>query len=390
MSRQRPTYNSFLPVQTIPTTSHNGGELIITGCRGIPASYGGFETLAEHLAKFMTSYGWQVTVYCQGDKAKGYGEEYWHGIRLIWLSTSLPNPLGSIVFDYKSLSHISKGEGVVLTLGYNTAIFNLIFHRRLRPNIIHMDGIEWKRSKWSAPVKLWFRINELIACLTANFFIADHPEIKKRLKNWCKDDKIGLLYYGTDILKDIDATPVIEMGLEPMRYVLVVARPEPENSILEIVKAFSLRERGMPLVVLGEYSEKIRYQQEVREAAGPEVRFLGTIYEKNKINALRYYCRFYIHGHTVGGTNPSLVEAMGASNAILARDNVFNRWVTGDNGALFFKDEEELDKNITFLLNDTVKYMAIKEEALKRAQEQFTWDNVLHNYKIFLETALRA
>ena len=364
-------------------------SILITGSRGIPARHGGFETLVQNLAPYLVNRGWAVTVYCQESGRGAMWEDTWRGVRLVHVPSVLKNPYGSILFDMLSLLHAVRRTGIILTLGYNTAVFNVFVRMLRRFNVIHMDGIEWKRAKWNGLLRLWFRFNERMAVTAGNVLIADHPEIFARLSGINSGRDIAELFYGADFLHDVDASPLLRFSLEAGRYCLVIARPEPENSILEIVRAYSARPRGAPLVVLGDYSEnRTPYTEEVLEFASDEVMFPGPVYEKPVLDALRYHCRCYFHGHTVGGTNPSLVEAMGASNFIIANDNRFNRWVTGSDGALFFSAVHDLEGKITLLFSDRLNESAMKQACIDRFRENFTWEIVLSQYEEFLSRCL--
>lgn len=167
----------------------------------------------------------------------------------------------------------------------------------------------------------------------------------------------------------------------------MVARPEPENSILEMVSAFSLKKRGVKLVVLGRFDQSNGYHRRVIEAAGAEVVFPGAIYEKDVIEALRFHCLLYLHGHSVGGTNPSLVEALGASSAVLAHDNRFNRWVAGS-GARYFNGEESCARMLDDLLKDPESIETMRKSSATRHIEEFTWPKVLGAYEQLLIEAL--
>jgi glycosyltransferase involved in cell wall biosynthesis len=244
-----------------------------------------------------------------------------------------------------------------------------------------MDGLEWQRAKWSFPAKAWLWLNERAGCLLANHLIADHPEIKKHLSTRCPSEKISMIPYGSDALTEVDAMPLEQLDLEPGGYALVVARPEPENSLLEIVSAFSVQPRGLKLVVLGHYHpEENTYHRRVMEAAGTEVILAGPIYDKVVVDALRFHCRLYIHGHQVGGTNPSLVEALGAGSPVLAHNNRFNRWVAGI-GAAYFANSQECSDQLDALLDDHVTLHTMSSEGRRRHAEEFTWDKVLSAYE---------
>lgn len=317
-------------------------KLLILGTRGIPASHGGFETFAEAFALDMVGRGWEVTVYCQVDEGEAITEIQWHGVRCVHIPMKRRGAVGTILFDLKSVLHAIRQEGVVLTLGYNTALFSIL-HRLVRQiNVMNMDGVEWKREKWSLAQKVWLYCNEWLGARLANHLIADNPEIRRHLQRHTSEQKITVIPYGAEPVANAPIEPLDQYGLTAGNYAILIARPEPENSILEVVRSYVSASPGMPLVVLGNYDVKNKaYHRQVLEAADDNILFLGAIYQQNIVRALRYHARFYIHGHTVGGTNPSLIEAMAVGKPVIAHDNVFNRWVLGD-GGMFFADEFSL------------------------------------------------
>lgn len=359
-------------------------RLSILGTRGIPAAHGGFETFAEHLAIYLQQLGWLVTVYCQEDSGDEIWESQWRGIRRVHLAEPRQGPMGTVFFDWRSTRHATREPGLILTLGYNTAAFCALYRMRRRTNLINMDGIEWQRAKWSALVRTWFRLNERLGCRLGNHLIADHPEIKRRLATRVPEEKITTIPYGADSIAEADATLIKPYDLNAGGYALLIARAEPENSILEIVRAFSRVRRDVTLVVLGRYDSSHHYQRHVMESAGPEVKFLGAIYDKSVVAALRFHARIYVHGHQVGGTNPSLVEALGAGNPVLAHDNPFNRWVAGPTQR-YFASESDCARQLDDILDSesTLRRMRIGSRA--RHEEAFTWPQVLSKYERLLE-----
>jgi glycosyltransferase involved in cell wall biosynthesis len=385
------------PLATAPTECPAAGQvdspdwsrtrrprLSILGTRGIPARHGGFETFAERLALHLSGRGWAVTVYCQESGSGPITEDQWRGIDRIKIPVARGGPLGTIAFDRKSTLHAAGRDGLILTLGYNTALFCGWYRVMRRPNLINMDGLEWRRAKWNRLAKAWLYLNEWFGCLFGTRLIADHPEIARHLSRRVGPDKIVTIPYGADRVENADPAQLEPFGLSPRRYALVVARPEPENSLLEIVTAFSARRRGNRLVVLGRYEpRRNRYHARVMAAASDEVVFPGAIYDQDAINALRYFAALYIHGHTVGGTNPALVEALGAGCAVLARDNCFNRWVAGG-AARFFDDEAQCRQLLDELLEDPPQLEQMRRHSRARHTAEFTWDRILTAYESLL------
>ena len=231
--------------------------------------------------------------------------------------------------------------------------------------------------------KLWFWLNDWAGCWLGHHLVADHPEIKRHLQTRVWERKITMIPYGADLVADAPIAPVAALGLEPGRFLTVIARPEPENSLLEIVTAFSRQPRGCTLAVLGNYSEENAYHRAVRAAAGPEVRFLGAIYDKAVVQALRAHSLAYVHGHQVGGTNPSLVEALGAGNAVIAHDNPYNRWVAGE-AASYFGSAVQCAEIFDALLGDAARLAEMRSASRARHAAAFTWDGTLSQYEALL------
>jgi glycosyltransferase involved in cell wall biosynthesis len=356
----------------------------ILGSRGIPARHGGFETFSERLAIHLVSNGWDVTVYCQADSSGQTTEDTWRGVRRVHIPVETKGPLGTIIFDWRATLHAARKSGPVLTLGYNTAVFTALYRFRHLRSLINMDGIEWKRKKWPPLARAWFYLNERLGCHLGNVLIADHPAIQTHLASRVSRDKIVMIPYGADEIVSADVRIIDSYGLRQNEYALVIARLEPENSILEIVTAFSRRNRCFPLVIVGDFTPDINsYHRKIKAIASAEVRFLGSTYDTRIVSALRYCCRLYIHGHSVGGTNPSLVEALGAGNAVLGHDNRFNRWVAGQ-GANYFKDTSDCSEALDRLLDDGAVIATLKEASRKRHSEAFQWPTVLLQYERLL------
>jgi glycosyltransferase involved in cell wall biosynthesis len=356
----------------------------ILGIRGLPAAHGGFETFAEYLSTYLIARGWRVIVYCQEEGAGAIYESNWQGIELIHIPVTGNSAKSTVVFDWMSTWHAAKEKDLCLTLGYNTAIFCLLLRLKGVPNIINMDGIEWRRGKWGAIAKSWFWLNEWAGSLLSNHMVADHPEIKRHLARGAAESKIAMIPYGAVHIKGCDEGILHRFGLKLGAYALVIARAEPENSILEVVQAYIRRPRGMPLVILGHYQpNENSYQAQVLDIANAEIKFIGAVYDKSIVESLRAGAAYYVHGHQVGGTNPSLVEALGAGNPVLAHDNRFNRWVAAD-AAVYFSSVDECDQRISELIASEIVLKKLKSSALEQFQFRFKWDDILSQYEKLL------
>ena len=219
--------------------------------------------------------------------------------------------------------------------------------------------------------------------MVGTVLVADHPEIERHLASRVHSDKICMIPYGARRIPDKRVDPLLQFNLSPDEYIVLIARPEPENSILEIVQAFSRSSRNIKLIMLGNFNSSNKYHSSVVSAASEEVVFLGAIYDKEVLDSLRANALFYIHGHTVGGTNPSLVEALGAGQATIAHDNKFNRWVAGDS-ALYFSSVDDCARIFDYFLSQTDRVHTMRSKALERFAELFTWDIVLGQYEKLL------
>lgn len=365
---------------------HGNRHLTILGIRGLPAQHGGFETFAEKLSLHLIKQGWSVTVYCQEESGGDIWESDWQGVHRIHIPVGSDGAKASVLFDLKAAIHAKRNDSLLLTLGYNTACFHLIQRWRGQTNVINMDGIEWKRQKWGAVAKIWFWLNERAGCYLGNHLIADHPDIKRHLATRVSEEKLTMIPYGGEEIKSANEENLVKYGLEPRKFSVVIARPEPENSILEIVKAFSNSKRNHKLVVLGSFKpDDNEYHREVLGAASEDVLFPGAIYDKDEIAALRLFSKFYIHGHQVGGTNPSLVEAMGAGSAVIAHDNKYNHWVAGS-GAMYFKNTVDCLEIFDRVLEPNYPTESHSKQINQRFYERLTWQQILAEYETLLSS----
>ena len=356
-------------------------SLHILGTRGIPAAHGGFETFAERFALHMVAQGWDVTVYCQADDGPaGAVEDEWRGVRRVTFAAD-GGAAGTMKFEWLCVLHALKEPGVKLVLGYNTAIFAVLLRIAFHPVLTNMDGIEWKRAKWPWHGRIWLYLNEWIGALTSSKLIADHPEIARHLSSRRSRKNIVMIPYGADAVMSAPLGPVADMGLRPGRYLISIGRIEPENNILPMVEAFAARPRDMDFVCLGRLNpEKNPYHAAVLKAGEGRVIFPGPIYDPAVVKSLRFHAAAYCHGHSVGGTNPSLVEALGAGNAVLAHNNPYNRWVAGV-GQFYFDNAEQCAAQIDRIDADSPALAEARRMASERFREAFQWGSILGDYE---------
>jgi glycosyltransferase involved in cell wall biosynthesis len=354
-------------------------KVAILGTRGIPARYGGFETFAEKLSIGLAEMGFDVTVFCE--EGQSAGPAMYRGVRLRYLSAPALGPLQTIVFDVKSLWAARKGYDIVYMLGYGAAPFCMIPRLWNTEVWINPDGLEWARAKWGLFARNYFRMMEWFSIKTANRLIADAAAIEASLaERHGAISKCTVIPYGCEVIDDVPPTePLAQWGLARASYYVVVCRLEPENHLLEILRAFKSSSSSKQLIVVGDHRSASRYVQQLRLIHDPRIRMIGTVYDQAKLTALRYHSFGYMHGHSVGGTNPSLLEAMGCGNLIFAHDNPFNRETLGSS-AQFFASDRELTTNIELAEKDGASANRLREGAKMRARKNYRWADIISTY----------
>ncbi|MGH9606785.1 MAG: DUF1972 domain-containing protein [Terracidiphilus sp.] len=352
-------------------------RVAILGTRGIPAKYGGFETFTERLAIALVEQGMEVSVTCE--EGSGTFKDY-KGVHLIYCKATRLGPLTTILYDLRSLWAVRRGFDLVYMLGYGASFFCFIPRLWGSRVWINMDGLEWKRNKWGFVARKYFRIAEGVALLTSGKVIADAQAIADSLRGrfgtWFA---CNVLPYGCDIVYPQPESVIQEWDLRHGDYLLVVCRFEPENHVLEIIEAFTRSKSSKTLVLVGDIRAESPYVSKMRSIADPRIRFLGTIFDRRKLQALRFHCQVYLHGHSVGGTNPSLLEAMGCGNLIVAHNNCFNRETLGNYG-LFFENVNELIGIVNSFEQESDTWEDMRAGARCRAFDLYSWESVLEKY----------
>jgi glycosyltransferase involved in cell wall biosynthesis len=245
---------------------------------------------------------------------------------------------------------------------------------------INMDGLEWSRAKWGPIARWYLRGAEAIAMRTPNRIIADAAAIKANLQSrYRRLPPCDVIPYGCEIVSDADAEKLNSFGLDPGSYYLVVCRFEPENHVKEIIEGFLGTATPARLVLVGDCGRQSAYVKSLTVLKDQRLLFTGPIYNKSVLQALRYFCRAYLHGHSVGGTNPSLLEAMGCGNIVIAHDNPFNREVLGGSG-LLFSAPKALSTCIQTMECGGMDLARMKVAVVERATEYYTWSRITDYY----------
>lgn len=365
-------------------------NIAILGTRGIPAQYGGFETFTEELAERLVKNGVSVTVYCISGGLNG--PDKYKSIRLVYIASPRFGPLTTVLFDLRCLWNARKGFEVVYMLGYGGAAFCFLPSLWGTTVWINMDGIEWARAKWGRIAKVYFKIMEAIAMRVADRVIADADSVKELLYHRHRaSTPCSVIPYGATIVDDAPDKAVLdEHGLERDRYYLIVCRLEPENHVMEILTGFVRSTSQFPLVVVGDHRSGTKYVKKMLDIFDSRIRFVGTIYDQEMLRALRYHCKAYFHGHSVGGTNPSLLEALGCGNIVIAHDNPFNHEVAQD-AAFYFKSSDAIPQYISEIESmDEHQLNERRQRSKQRIHDHYTWESVVEKYMKILRVDARS
>lgn len=367
-------------------------KIAICGSRGIPNNYGGFEQCAEQLSVLLAEKGHAVTVY--NPHYHPYRDDIYKGVRIIrqYHPEKRIGTAANFIYDYLCMRHALREKcDIMLVLGYTTAsIFNPILRKRQSIMVTNMDGLEWKRDKWSKPVKMLIRSLEALGARYGGQLVSDNREIKNYLLRTYEKDS-AFIPYGATIPSEPDHDIPGKYGVRPDHFDLLIARLEKENNIEPILDGIVLSGSKTPILVVGNHNTpygeylKNRYRQ-----ASDVIRFTGGIYRAEELDSLRGLSRFYFHGHSVGGTNPSLLEAMAASALIIAHDNPFNRDVLGNDG-FYFKNA----LNISELLSNAEAIQsnrtAFTHQQKEKIRNEFSWSRIADQYEaLFLELKRQA
>jgi glycosyltransferase involved in cell wall biosynthesis len=355
-------------------------KISIIGSVGLPARYGGWETLVDQLTlKLSTKY--DFTVYCSKIKYSEYYSEY-NGAKLEYINLDA-NGIQSIFYDIYSMIHSYRKSNIIFVLGVSGCIFLPLLRFICDCKIIvNIDGLEWKRKKWGPLAKLFLKLSESIAVRYSHVVIADNKSIFEYIKNTYSITSLLIPYGGDQVLMksknndaDIDLLKLYDLSIK--KYAITVCRIEPENNIELIIDSFNNFSK-LKLVIVGNWSNSNYGKNLYNKFKNTKnLLLLDPIYDPFKINKLRENCYIYVHGHSAGGTNPSLVEAMNMHLAILAFDCCFNRETTSSM-ALFFDSVDSLVDQLSKLTDIDVNDLGIVMGAM--AKERYTWGRVSSMY----------
>ena len=359
-----------------------GLRIGILGTRGIPNQYGGFEQVAEYLSAGLIVRGHDVVVY--NSHKHPYQEKQWNAVPIIhcYDPEYFMGTAGQFIYDLNCIMDARKRNfDIILMLGYTSSSVWKNLYPRKAIIISNMDGLEWQRAKYSGLVKKFLKYAEKLAVSSSHYHVADSEIIKEYLDEKYKINS-KYIAYGADMHHKTDEGLLLEYGLTKKEYFALMARMEPENNIEMLLDGFCLSKSHKKFIVIGNTANGFGKHLCNKFKHDNRIIFPGALFDQQKLKSIIKFSSVYFHGHSVGGTNPSLLEAMAAGAFIAAHANPFNKSILRKN-ALYFKDMKEVSMIIdqhedhfdeSFIENN---YASIKRD--------FTWDKIIDQYDHFFQ-----
>ncbi|MGA9996619.1 MAG: glycosyltransferase, partial [Pyrinomonadaceae bacterium] len=362
-------------------------RIAILGTRGIPASYGGFETFAEQLSTRLVARGHEVTVYCRAHYVSPRQLEY-HGVRLKVLPTIRHKYFDTVVHSFLSaLYAVPARYDAALICNAANALFSPILRWTGTPVAINVDGLEHKRKKWNWLGRGYYLLAERLATILPNEIVTDARVIQDYYLTRYNTPST-MIAYGADVERRPDPALVRQWRVEPNRYVLYVSRLEPENNAQMVIEAFKKVRTAHKLLIVGDAPYAEEYINELRARARRDRRiiFTGFVFGKD-YRALQQNAYCYIHATEVGGTHPALLEAMGYGNCVLTLGTPENIEAVGDAG-IPYRDENDLAEQLQRVLRDGSLVHSYRQRAQARVKQLYDWEHVVDRYEnLFAEMA---
>lgn len=357
----------------------------LLGTRGVPARYGGFETCVEEVGARLSERDHDVVVYSRVPEAGGEPQPpTYRGMTVVWLPAARRRSLETLSHTAMSVGHLVRHhpdtEAAIMFNAANAPLLPPLRTARI-PVATHVDGLEWMRAKWGRTGRQYYRRAEALAVRWSDALIADAPGIQDYYRETFGASAVHVSYGAPTI--DADPSLLAQVALHPRGYHLVVARFEPENHVADIVAGYAASSARLPLIVVGAAPYAQEYTAQVHDAADQRVRFLGAVWNQDLLDQLYANAATYLHGHSVGGTNPSLLRAIGAGAPTIAYDVVFNRGVLGDQGK-YFGSPADLARLIEEAEADLAGTQA-RGERIRRIAGDYRWDDVADRYEALLE-----
>lgn len=357
-------------------------RVAILGTRGYPSFYGGFETAVRHLAPYMADCGWEVSVYGRpGILDASKADPRVHSIITRGVETK---SLSTLSYGLTSTIHAAaRRPDVALVMNVANGFWLPLLRARHIPTVVNVDGIEWERDKWGKAARRLFLAGAKATAMWSENLVFDSREISIR---W--NTQFGRS--GTFIPYGGQAPIELNLNDPPRRdYALLVARLVPENTVVEFFDAIPEISRTLDVVIVGSsgYGGELDARARQLAATLPGVRWLGQVHDDSHLNALWRHSAVYFHGHSVGGTNPALVQAMACGAPVVARDSVYNREVLGTAGRFVSPDAASIRDALLEVAGSPSTRRNLGEQARARQQEHYTWEAVCEDYERLIRTA---
>lgn len=369
-------------------------RLAMIGFRGIPHSYGGNEEFIRHLAPRLAARGHDVIVYCRS----GYYTDRnpkWRGVRRVFYPAPEHKSLGQFTHAALAMADaVVRRPDVIYIQTLPSAPFSLFPRAARQRVVINVDGMEWDRDKWGPIGKSYFRTAARISVRVATALVNDSEAMRRFYREQFGRDSY-FIPYGAEIEISREPSILAGYGVEPGGYYLVVTRLVPENNPDFIVRAYLNSGVDRPLVIAGSANYSNKWVTSLLAQASQRVRFIGHVANSDHLRELHCNCHAYIHGHSLGGTNPSLLKALGHGSCVLALDNPFNREVLIDQngvayGELFSKDVESLAELIRQTEADSAGAAAMRLRAPDRIRHAYTWESIADRYEAMFAEVVQS
>jgi len=359
-------------------------KIAILGTKGIPNNYGGYEQFAEFISSRLIERGHSVTVYNPHfHKFKG---DYFKGVTIIrkYSPEKILGGAANIIYDHLCLKDaLQRDFDIIYEAGYHSVALSYKFLKvdELRKPIIitNMDGLEWRRSKWNKTVQNIIKGLERIAVARSPYLISDNEGIQEYLLTKYNAESF-YIPYGADPVNEFDESLLHTYNVKREGYLMLVARLEPENNVETILDGYCKLSMEEPLLVVGNHATRFGGYLK-NKFKGSNIKFVGGIYNKAQLDSLRHFSLTYFHGHSVGGTNPSLLEAMASESFIIAHENPFNASIL-NKAALYFKTADDVCKLLTKIKPLRTRHLAefvIENNA--KISTTYKWDRIVNQHE---------
>ena len=380
------TKSEQFPFSAGPSGQRRKLRIAMTGSRGIPHTYSGYEAFLGELAPRLAARGHEVIVYCRRSLFEERPANY-KNVRLIYLPNLETKVLGTPSHTFVSMIDLLfRRVDVVLAVNIANGVFCTIPRLFGKQVAINVDGMDWKRGKWGRFGKKYFYWNaKCVGKICPRGVITDAYEMRRiYLKEF--NTPSASIAYGADIQTSTNPGVLRNYGLEPFEYYLIASRMVPENNADLIVKAFEQSRSRRTLAIAGGVNYKSEFVERLKQTRDPRVRFLGHVGDPEHVKELHCNAYAYVHGHSMGGTNPSLLKALGCGNCVLALRTAFNEEVLGDYGIFFERDAGDLAAKIDALDENPQMADEYRRRAPERIREAYTWEKITDQYEeLFLQ-----